>query len=56
LIAHHRRHGRSVCAEAALSEVDRDLFRGRQFLNPYAFYDLEGSAASLRKFADEVRS
>jgi hypothetical protein len=30
--------------EAALSEVDRNLFRGRQCLNPYAFYDLAGSA------------
>jgi serine/threonine-protein kinase HipA len=49
-------HWHSVCAEAALSEVDRNLFWGRQFLNPYAFYDLEGGAASLRKFADEVRS
>ena len=49
-------HWSEVCAEADLSEVDRNLFWGRQFLNPYAFYDLEGDAASLRKFADEVRS
>jgi serine/threonine-protein kinase HipA len=47
---------RDVCVEADLSEVDRNLFWGRQFLNPYAFYGLEGGAASLRKFADEVRS
>lgn len=28
---------RSVCDEAALSEVDRELLWGRQFMNPYAF-------------------
>ena len=44
-----------VCAEASLSEVDRNLFWGRQFLNPYAFADLEDSAESLRKLANEVR-
>lgn len=49
-------HWSEVCTEANLSEVDRNLFWGRQFLNPYAFYDLEGRAVSLRKFADEVRS
>lgn len=49
-------HWSAACAEADLSEVDRNLFWGRQFLNPYAFADLEGDAASLRKFADDVRS
>jgi len=44
-----------VCAEASLSEVDRNLFWGRQFLNPYAFDDLEGDCASLRSLADELR-
>ena len=48
-------HWGEVCTEANLSEVDRNLFWGRQFLNPYAFYDLEGGAASLRKLADAVR-
>ena len=28
---------------------------GRQFLNPYAFYDLEGDARYLKNVADEVR-
>ena len=49
-------HWTDVCAEADLSEVDRNLFWGRQFLNPFAFYDLEGGAASLRKLADDSRS
>lgn len=31
---------REVCADAELGEVDRHLFWGRQFLNPYAFYGL----------------
>lgn len=49
-------HWSAVCAEADLSEVDRNLLWGRQFLNPYGFYDLEDAAAPLRKLADEVRS
>jgi serine/threonine-protein kinase HipA len=28
-----------VCDEAALTEVDRNLMWGRQFLNPFAFVD-----------------
>jgi serine/threonine-protein kinase HipA len=45
-----------VCAIASLSEVDRNLFWGRQFLNPYAFADLEGGAASLRTLAESLRN
>lgn len=48
-------HWSAVCTEADLSEVDRNLLWGRQFLNPYAFYDLEDGAAPLRKLADEMR-
>lgn len=44
-----------VCEEAALSEADRNLFWGRQFLNPYAFTALEGEAAALKTLADEIR-
>jgi serine/threonine-protein kinase HipA len=47
---------KEVCAEASLSEVDRNLFWGRQFLNPYAFADLEGGAASLRTLAESLRN
>lgn len=46
---------RTICEEAALNEVDRNLFWGRQFLNPFAFTALSGSAAVLRALADEVR-
>ena len=34
----------AMCAEAALSEVDRNLFWRRQFLNPFAF---EGAPEEL---------
>lgn len=37
-----------VCDEAALGEVDRRFFWRRQFLNPYAFEELDGRAAALR--------
>ncbi len=46
---------RCVCEETALSETDRNLFWGRQYLNPYAFTALEGEAAVLGKLADEIR-
>lgn len=45
-----------VTADAALSKTDRNLFWGRQFLNPYAFTALEGSADGLRTLADELRN
>lgn len=35
----------AVCEEAELSEVDRRLFAGRQFLNDYALNDLNGHTA-----------
>jgi serine/threonine-protein kinase HipA len=38
-----------VCDEAELNEIDRTLFWGRQFLNPYAFYDLSGEEEYLRE-------
>lgn len=45
-----------VTEEAALSDTDRNLFWGRQFLNPYAFTALEGSADALRTLADDLRT
>ncbi|RUU26347.1 MULTISPECIES: HipA domain-containing protein [unclassified Mesorhizobium] len=45
-----------VSEEATLSGIDRNLFWGRQFLNPYAFTALEGSADVLRALADELRN
>lgn len=45
----------SVCDEAALGPTERNFFWGRQFLNPYAFTDLEGRATKLATLADEIR-
>ncbi len=42
------RNWQVVCDEAGLSEVDRGLLWGRQFLNPYAF---EGAPEGLRGMA-----
>jgi len=33
-------HWDQICDEATLSEIDKRLFMGNQFLNPYAFYNL----------------
>jgi len=46
----------AVCDEAKLSQIDRNIFWGRQFLNPFAFTNLEGKAASLAVLADDIRS
>lgn len=48
-------HWEALCAEAELGPVDRALFWGRQFLNPFAFYGLEGPAVSLAERADVLR-
>jgi serine/threonine-protein kinase HipA len=34
-----RAHWEGICDEANLSAADRALLYGRQFLNPFAFYD-----------------
>ena len=44
-----------VCKEASLSETDRRLLVGRQFLNPYAFEGLTGEAQKLFKLGESVR-
>ena len=48
-------HWDAVCTEAGLTEADRAFLWGRQFLNPYAFADLDGGAAGLRRLADTLR-
>jgi serine/threonine-protein kinase HipA len=48
-------HWAEVCDDADLGPVDRALFWGRQILNPFAFYGLEGSAAVLAQRAEAVR-
>lgn len=45
-----------ICEEAELSDTDRALFWGRQFLNPYAFDDLDGDAAGLRRLHSQIFS
>lgn len=49
-------HWAEVCAEAKLTTTDRALLWGRQFLNPYAFDDLQGDAAYLAGLAAQMRS
>ena len=45
----------SVCDEAELSEIDRNMLWGRQFFNPYAFENLEGDAAQLIGMVSQIR-
>ena len=49
------RHWDAVCDEAGLSATDRAFLWGRQFLNPYAFEDLDGDAVHLKSMAATVR-
>jgi len=46
----------AVCEEAGLSETDRALLWGRQYLNPFAFDDLERVFAIIKKLANEMRT
>jgi serine/threonine-protein kinase HipA len=49
-------HWAMLCQEADLGAVDRALFWGRQFLNPFAFYGLEAEAAIVAERAAAIRS
>ena len=49
-------HWNDVCEEATLSVTDRAFMWGRQFLNPYAFENLDGDAAHLKAIADDARA
>lgn len=49
-------HWNSVCDEAALTDTDRAFLWGRQFLNTFAFEDLDGDAIHLKTMADKARS
>ena len=44
-----------VCADAKLNETDHVLLWGRQFLNAYAFYDLDNDALNLKGLANDIR-
>ena len=46
----------AACEEAGLTEIDRNLLWGRQYLNPFAFDDLKGEFADLAKVAEGVRA
>ena len=46
----------TVCEEAGLSEADRTLLWGRQYLNSFAFDDLESEFADIAKIASDVRT
>jgi serine/threonine-protein kinase HipA len=45
-----------ICEEASLSETDRTLLWGRQYLNSFAFDDLESEFADIAKIASDVRT
>jgi len=49
-------HWNAVCTEAGLTETDRTFLWGRQFLNPYAFEDLDADGAGLKSMADNARA
>jgi len=49
-------HWEDACDLANLSDVDRKLLWGRQFLNNYAFDGLEGSARAIATLATEIRA
>ncbi len=45
----------SSCELAGLTEMDRRMLWGRQFLNPYAFEGIENNATSLQALATDIR-
>ncbi len=45
-------HWQSVCEEADFNHVDQKLLWGRQFLNPFAFEDLDGDRAFLKDISN----
>lgn len=48
-------HWNAVCAEAKITEIDKRFLMGRQFLNPFAFDDLEGERSYLKEMAVMIR-
>lgn len=49
-------HWDEVCDEGGLSLADQRYLWGRQYLNPYAFDDLDADASHLKSMAEEVRA
>jgi serine/threonine-protein kinase HipA len=50
-----RMHWKDLCDQAKVTKIDRTFFIGRQFLNAYAFDDLDGDNARLAKMAADTR-
>lgn len=46
----------TVCEFAQISPIDRALLRRYQFLNLYAFDDLQGKDSHLMKLASDIRT
>jgi serine/threonine-protein kinase HipA len=46
----------TVCEEADLSETDRTLLWSRQYLNSFAFDDLESEFTEIAKIASDLRT
>ena len=44
----------NVCDQAQLGLAERNLFWGRQFLNPYAFTSLDGVADTLSRLGEDL--
>lgn len=47
---------KTVCEEAELSQVDKNLFRSHQFFNSYAFENLEDDSLKIEKLAKKFWS
>ena len=45
----------AVCEEAGLTGTDRALLWGRQFLNAFAFEDLDSEYAELARLVNDMR-
>ncbi|MGA8132963.1 MAG: type II toxin-antitoxin system HipA family toxin [Pseudomonas gingeri] len=45
----------SVCAESGISEIDLQVLKSRQMLNPYAFEGLSGNAERVANQAERIR-
>ncbi len=47
-------HWHIVCEEARVTQTERKLLWGRQFLNPFAFEGLKGEQAALMRLSDFI--
>lgn len=47
-------HWTDICDEAEFTDVDRNLFRGNQFLNPFSYEDIDGENSIIKEAAREA--